>query len=234
MKIEKNYTGPTINEFWKLKRLLEEWYNLFYCNIHLNNGKLTDIDLQSISEFDYSVDWDFVCSNNKLTSLKWCPISISGDFSCYSNNLISLEWCPEDVWMSFDCSVNKLISLEKWPEIVSWDFICYDNKIVSLEGLPNHIGADAIWFPNQLNQLKIIRKWIFKLWNNIYYWNPDIDLTPLVEFTKDSHQKLIREYVKTFNLFIKSTTLLPSNSLSNDFISINWKKFKNKLLNKIK
>lgn len=38
----------------------------------------------------WTIGGDFVCSDNKLTSLKGCPLSVGGSFYCCENQLTSL------------------------------------------------------------------------------------------------------------------------------------------------
>jgi hypothetical protein len=54
------------------------------------------------------VTGDFRCSNNRLTSLKGCPIWIGGYFSCANNRLPSLEFSPDYVGDFFSCEYNDL------------------------------------------------------------------------------------------------------------------------------
>jgi len=50
----------------------------------------------------------FICSDNKLKTLKNCPQNIEGDFYCDRNELTSLEGCPENIKGSFSCHGNKV------------------------------------------------------------------------------------------------------------------------------
>jgi len=86
---------------------------------------------------DVKIAGYFVCSDNKLKTLKNCPQNIEGDFYCDRNELIHLEGCPKNIAVSFNCAYNKLTSLEGCPEFIGGDFWCYGNK-VKLE-LPGYV-----------------------------------------------------------------------------------------------
>ena len=54
-------------------------------------------------------------------------ISVDRDFYCYTNNLTSLENCPKYVGGDFWCSYNLLTTLEGAPKVVGKDFYCGKN-----------------------------------------------------------------------------------------------------------
>ena len=56
-------------------------------------------------------------------------ISVDGDFFCNGNNLTSLEGAPKTVGENFGCSYNKLTSLAGAPKIVDKDFHCRNNTV---------------------------------------------------------------------------------------------------------
>src|SRR5271157_5842017 len=53
------------------------------------------------------VTGDFLCHDNRLTSLKGSPDSVGGDFYCFNNQLTSLDGAPDSVRGNFSCSDNK-------------------------------------------------------------------------------------------------------------------------------
>ena len=75
-----------------------------------NKGKLNlqDLNLTVLPEMlkDITVDGDFYCGNNNLTSLENCPKTVNGVFGCSSNKLISLEGAPKFVGEDFMCRFN--------------------------------------------------------------------------------------------------------------------------------
>jgi hypothetical protein len=83
-------------------------------------------------------------SNLKLTKLPDIlkDISVDRDFYCYTNNLTSLENCPKYVGGDFFCGHNLLKSLEGAPKTVGGDFLCYNNKLKSLTGAPKFVGGE--------------------------------------------------------------------------------------------
>ena len=80
---------------------------------YIHNGNKGDLDL----------------SNLKLTKLPDIlkDISVDRDFYCYTNNLTSLENCPKYVGGDFFCNSNKLMSLDGSPKFVGANFSCFNN-----------------------------------------------------------------------------------------------------------
>jgi hypothetical protein len=77
-----------------------------------SKGKLNlqDLNLTVLPEMlkDITVDGDFYCGNNNLTSLENCPKTVSGVFGCSSNFLKSLEGAPKFVGENFMCRFNSV------------------------------------------------------------------------------------------------------------------------------
>ena len=75
-----------------------------------SKGKLSlqDLNLTVLPEMlkDITVDGDFFCGNNHLTTLENCPKTVNGVFGCSSNKLISLEGVPKVVGKDFFCNGN--------------------------------------------------------------------------------------------------------------------------------
>jgi hypothetical protein len=90
-----------------------------------------------------SITGSFICSDNKLTTLKGAPSHVGGVFDCSMNALTSLVHSPEYVGRDFYCGRNKLTNLKGAPEEVGVEFNCNGNPLTSLEGAPNVIPA---WF----------------------------------------------------------------------------------------
>ena len=84
---------------------------------YIKNGNKGDLDLSDLNltkfpdvlKYVKSVDGDFYCNNNQLTSLEGAPKSVDGDFWCNRNQLKSLEGAPVSVGGNFWCkySVNN-------------------------------------------------------------------------------------------------------------------------------
>jgi hypothetical protein len=106
------------------------------------NGNVT-IKLNHIPLWlkNVTVNGNFYCYNNKLTSLEGCPQTVNGSFDCYKNKLTSLIGCPKTVNGYFYCANNKLTSLEGCPQTVNGYFDCYNNKLTSLIGCPKTVNG---------------------------------------------------------------------------------------------
>lgn len=157
---EKIYKWEDIANFKELKKLLEEWYNSFNCEISLYKQWLIYEDFKSIAQYKYTVNWDFNCNFNKLTSLIWCPQKVWWKFSCVNNKLVLLKWCPLEIWWDFDCSQNKLTSLKSSPKKIWWSFKCYENKLTSFLGWPKEINGSINCSDNQITTTDWLPKWI--------------------------------------------------------------------------
>ena len=118
-------------------------------NFSCSGNKLT-----SLEGAPKEVGGNFDCSRNQLTSLKGAPEKVGGDFSCFENQLTSLEGAPKEVGGDFSCYINRLTSLEGAPEKVGGHFNCSDNQLTSLEGAPKEVGGDFDCFRNKLTSLK--------------------------------------------------------------------------------
>ena len=79
-------------------------------NGNKGNLNLQDLNLTVLPEMlkDITVDGDFYCGNNNLTSLENCPKTVSGVFGCSSNFLKSLEGAPKFVGENFMCRFNSV------------------------------------------------------------------------------------------------------------------------------
>jgi hypothetical protein len=76
-----------------------------------------------------TVNGDFDCSCNQLTSLEGAPNRVSGNFWCNTNKLPSLKGAPDIIGGYFNCRSNRLTDLEGAPELVNGDFYCEDNLV---------------------------------------------------------------------------------------------------------
>ena len=82
---------------------------------YIRNGNKGKLSLQQLNLTvlpvilkDITVDGDFFCGNNHLTTLENCPKTVSGVFGCSSNELISLEGAPKFVGGDFYCTGNPV------------------------------------------------------------------------------------------------------------------------------
>ena len=99
-----------------------------------------DLAVEGLTELpdlsEVTVEGDFSCANNKLTSLKGCPRVVGGDFDCSHNKLTSLEGAPRKVGGGFGCWDNNLVNLGGAPQEVGENFMCHANNLESLYGMP--------------------------------------------------------------------------------------------------
>ena len=102
---------------------------------YIRNGGKGDLRLDSMNItklpsilLNVTVDGNFYCYENNLTSLENSPKFVYGHFSCASNNLTSLKGSPEYVG-GFNCRFNKLKTLVGAPKKVGGFFICRNNSV---------------------------------------------------------------------------------------------------------
>ena len=124
----------------RVERMIKDYIrNGIKGNLDLSNMKLTV--LPEILK-NATVDGNFWCGHNKLTSLKNAPSIVVGSFFCGHNKLTTLAGSPSSVGRNFDCSYNDLTSLEFAPTNVGRDFWCGVNDLTSLEFAPTNVGRD--------------------------------------------------------------------------------------------
>jgi hypothetical protein len=102
------------------RALITEWLDKmeiyhYEINDDLNINVNCEVDLSNnnLDRFpDYIqfgiINGAFDCSNNKLKSLRGCPIIVNGYFVCNNNELTNLEHCPKKVEGWFGCTKDKL------------------------------------------------------------------------------------------------------------------------------
>ena len=136
----------------RVERMIKDYIrNGIKGNLDLSNMKLTV--LPEILK-NATVDGNFWCGHNKLTSLKNAPSIVVGSFFCGHNKLTTLEGSPSSVGRNFDCSYNVLTSLEFAPTNVGRDFWCGVNDLTSLEFAPTNVGRDFDCIENQVKFTK--------------------------------------------------------------------------------
>ena len=119
-------------------------------DVYLSYKELTELpDFSKVT-----VERDFYCNNNKLTTLQGAPQEVGGGFYCGDNQLTTLEGAPQKVGGVFRCVNNQLTSLEGAPQEVGGDFVCYYNKLTSLTGAPREVGGGFSCYNNQLTSLQ--------------------------------------------------------------------------------
>ena len=137
-------TAPDIFIPRRMEDRIERLIKQYIRNGSQGNLNLSYMNLTVLPEVlkNVSVDGNFSCGNNKLTSLVGAPKSVGGNFWCSSNNLKSLTGAPTSVGGDFYCGDNKLTTLKGSPSSVGGHFSCRYNKLKSLEGAPKFVGGD--------------------------------------------------------------------------------------------
>ena len=107
-----------------------------YIKDYIRNGSQGDLRINQLDLIELpailknvTVNGDFVCEMNQLTSLKNSPKYVSNDFLCNDNMITSLKGATSSVGGSFYCSWNNLKSLEFAPKSVDKDFSCGFNAV---------------------------------------------------------------------------------------------------------
>jgi hypothetical protein len=83
---------------------------------------------------------DFICSNNKLTTLENAPFTVHGNFNCSFNLLENLVGGPRLVSKMYNCSNNALVSLKGAPVKVN-NFNCSTNFLSDWKDGPEVKGV---------------------------------------------------------------------------------------------
>ena len=94
---------------------------------------ISDLGLLEIPVQFGFINGNFMCYNNKLSSLEGCPSVVDGNFNCSSNRITSLEYLPKEVSMDIDCSDNKIVSLKGVELVLGGSFYCMGVELLTLE-----------------------------------------------------------------------------------------------------
>jgi hypothetical protein len=114
-------------------------------------GILNYIIRDDEQELYIDVEGDVMLGYTGITSIPMRFGYVEGNFLCYNNKLTSLEGCPKVVGGNFECDKNKLTSLEDYVEVVGGNFNCGQNLLLSLEGCPKEIGGNFYCHNNYLD-----------------------------------------------------------------------------------
>ena len=136
-----------------LKKLNHEVHEDGSVSIH-ETAYLESKFLQRLPFNFKTVEGNFNCYNNNLTSLEGAPEKVGGNFNCNNNNLTSLEGAPKEVGGNFFCDHNNLTTLEGAPIKVGKVFNCCNNNLTSLKGAPKEVGGVFWCLGNPLNSLE--------------------------------------------------------------------------------
>jgi len=117
----------------------------------INTSEVVDLSNQNLEFIPVkfgSIQSDFLCINNYLTSLEFAPTQVQA-FICDNNCLETLIGCPQIIFSSFSCEKNNLTSLQGGPPEVE-RYFCGFNRLTTLKGIAKRIGSR---FDAQFNDL---------------------------------------------------------------------------------
>lgn len=118
-------------------------------NFHCSYNQLTT--LEGCPQY---VAGDFTATDNCLTSLQGGPLVVKGNYEVAHNQLTSLEYLASEIGASLYVSNNELSSLEFCPKTILNSFDCAHNQLVSLKGGPQTVGNVFNCRGNQLRSLE--------------------------------------------------------------------------------
>jgi len=101
---------PTIFVPRRMEDRFERMIKIYIRNGNKGKLSLQGLNLTVLPEMlkDITVDGDFFCGNNHLTTLENCPKTVGGSFGCSNNYLTSLEGAPKFVGENFMCRFNPV------------------------------------------------------------------------------------------------------------------------------
>jgi len=114
-----------------------------------------------------TVHGDFICVNNKLTTLEGVPSTVRGSFWCQVNQLKTLEHAPKTVGGHFACNDNQLTTLAGAPSITGDNFFCFSNPLDTLEGLPAVPGTLWLTYSSNLPLLRCLLAKEIRFWPEV-------------------------------------------------------------------
>ena len=203
-------TKDVLNEF--LDKLSEiKQINGFLYLSHLNLNELPNLS-------NITINGNFTCSDNKLTTLKNCPNKVNGGFFCHNNCLNSLKFFPQELNGGFYCHYNNLTTLIGCPNEINGDFQCRNNNLTSLKGCPIKINGHFGCNNNKLTSLKNGPK---EVNGNFHCYGNKLE--SLINETKYSgfiylYKNIIKEIPINELLKINSTLPNTNTNTSTDFL----------------
>jgi hypothetical protein len=102
-----------------------------------------------------TINGDFYCQHNLLTSMEGMPKYIKGNFDCSNNKIESLVGSPillktveHTLWDvgNFECEYNNLTSFEGIPDLVYYKLNVSCNRITGFDGAPKKLHQLNIGF----------------------------------------------------------------------------------------
>ena len=107
--------------FFKQDGKLYDLFNLPKNFVLKGNVNLISTELEKLPDFStVTVEGNFACGCNRLTSLQGAPRVVTGVFDCFNNQLTNLIGAPEIVGEYLNCAANPLESFVGLPEKVGY------------------------------------------------------------------------------------------------------------------
>lgn len=104
-------------------------------DVYLHNTHIEEFKVQ----FN-EVSGSFICSYNRLKSLKGSPRIVEKTFDCSNNQITSLIEGPKQVGRHYDFSYNQVSSLEGLPTFISHDLVAHENPIHNFSHISQYVG----------------------------------------------------------------------------------------------
>lgn len=121
-------------------------------NVH-GDVMITNTSLRKLPVKFGKVSGNFICSSNRLETLKGSPSFVGGNFNCYGNTLKSLQYAPAEVGGDFSCHDNLLTSLKGAPRFIKGNFNAFLNQLHNLKDGPESVEKSCYLFKNKLSTL---------------------------------------------------------------------------------
>lgn len=160
----------------------------------LNNSYHRDPEYFGITKYSWvngllNVDQDVDLDSIKLLKIPFNFGEVKGDFNCQNNRLTSLRGCPIKVSGNFDCSQNRLETLRKMPNIILGDFYFDQNKFKKINILAEVINGHFNHGRKYSLNLSLINFLAYTYKYPLFYKNVDIVENPDRQTTIDNLKK---------------------------------------------
>ena len=141
VKSYKIFESTENDQFYKTRREVSIWLDDYGVEKYTINSDLT-VDVDGSVDLDNErlkflpvqfgkINGYFFCEDNKLKSLKGCPIEIKGEFSCSKNEIYNLEGYPKNIGsiVFFEKTpISKLFKLVNWKINDDSDYFHLDER----------------------------------------------------------------------------------------------------------
>ncbi|GAB5388775.1 MAG: hypothetical protein Alpg2KO_17430 [Alphaproteobacteria bacterium] len=141
----------------------EDWIDYLDLEVTEQDGKriltgdlrLRGLGLTELPDFSaYHLHGSMDIEENRLTSLKGCPIEVTGEFKAAVNHLTTLSGAPRHVGSGFYAGRNRLTTTAGMPANVGGVVDLRNNQLEKLEDMPPSIPATLMLSNNLLTSLE--------------------------------------------------------------------------------